>query len=52
MSELDLCMEIKKTRSVNLELIASWDLSLKTDQKSSDSAGGNFAATGAWLDCF
>lgn len=41
-----------KAQSVNLELIASWDLELRTDHKSSDSSGGNFATTGAWLDCF
>lgn len=52
MSEVDLCMEKKKAQSVNLELIAPWDLSLKTDERSSDSAGGNFAATGACLNCF
>lgn len=52
MSEVDLQIGKKKAQSVNSELIAPWDLSLKTDQRSSDSAGGDFAATEARLDCF
>ena len=41
----------KKESSVcELRANCLMDLSLKAEQRSSDLAGGNFAATGTWLD--